>query len=91
MSHNRFRHSSSSALRVEGNEHVIEYNEISDVVNESDDQGGLDMWYNLSYQGNIIRYNRLDRHKRQRRGICAFSRGAAGRYDLRGADLRQCV
>ena len=58
MSHNRFRHSSSSALRVEGNEHVIEYNEISDVVNESDDQGGLDMWYNLSYQGNIIRYNR---------------------------------
>lgn len=55
---NRFSHSSSSAMRVEGNDFVIEYNEISHVVNESDDQGGLDMFYNPSYRGNIIRYNR---------------------------------
>ncbi len=57
VSHNRFRFSSSSAMRVEGNDFTIEYNEISHVVNESDDQGGLDMWYNPSYRGIVVRYN----------------------------------
>ncbi|MEN6454322.1 MAG: right-handed parallel beta-helix repeat-containing protein [Prolixibacteraceae bacterium] len=55
---NRFRYSSSSAMRLEGNDMVIEYNEISHVVNESDDQGGADMFYNPSYRGVIFRYNR---------------------------------
>ena len=45
-------------MRLEGNDFIIEYNEIAHVVNESDDQGGLDMWNNPSYRGNIIRYNR---------------------------------
>ncbi len=58
ISNNRFRNSSSSAMRLEGNDMVIEYNEISHVVNESDDQGGADMWYNPSYRGVIFRYNR---------------------------------
>lgn len=56
--HNRFRYSSSSAMRLEGNDFLIEYNEISHVVNESDDQGGVDIWYNPSYRGIVIRYNR---------------------------------
>lgn len=55
---NRFRFSSSSAMRLEGNDFLVEFNEISQVVTESDDQGGVDMWYNPAYQGNIIRYNR---------------------------------
>lgn len=55
---NRFRFSSSSAMRIEGNDFLVEYNEISHVVKESDDQGGLDMFYNPAYRGNIIRYNR---------------------------------
>jgi hypothetical protein len=58
VSNNRFRNSSSSAMRLEGNDFVIEYNEVSHVVNESDDQGGIDMWYNPSYRGNVIRFNR---------------------------------
>lgn len=57
-SHNRFWYSSSSAMRVEGNDMLIEYNDIGSVVDESDDQGGLDSWYNPSYQGIVIRYNR---------------------------------
>jgi len=57
ISNNRFRYSSSSAMRLEGNDMVIEYNEISDVVNESDDQGGADMWYNPSYRGIVFRFN----------------------------------
>jgi len=58
VSNNRFGYSSSSAMRLEGNDFTIEYNEISQVVNESDDQGALDMWYNPSYRGINIRYNR---------------------------------
>ncbi len=58
ISHNRFSYSSSSAFRLEGNDVVIEYNDVSHVVNESDDQGGLDVFYNPSYQGNVVRYNR---------------------------------
>lgn len=54
---NRFRYSSSSAMRIEGNDFIVEYNEISQVVNESDDQGGIDIFYNPSYRGIIIRYN----------------------------------
>lgn len=58
ISHNRFMNSSSSAMRLEGNDIIVEYNEISHVVNESDDQGGLDLYYNPSYRGVVIRYNR---------------------------------
>jgi hypothetical protein len=58
IAHNRFRHSSSSAMRLEGNDFIIEYNEVSHVVNESDDQGGIDVYYNPSYRGMVIRYNR---------------------------------
>jgi hypothetical protein len=58
IANNRFRNSSSSAMRLEGNDFIIEYNEVCRVVNESDDQGGIDMWYNPSYRGVVIRYNR---------------------------------
>lgn len=57
IKNNRFRFSSSSAMRLEGNDFTVEYNQISQVVNESDDQGGLDMFYNPSYRGTVIRYN----------------------------------
>ena len=57
IANNRFTNSSSSAMRLDGNDFIIEYNEVSQVVNESDDQGGIDMWYNPSYRGVVIRYN----------------------------------
>lgn len=57
VSDSRFRFSSSSAFRLEGNDFLIEYNQVSHVVNESDDQGGIDIFYNPSYQGIVIRYN----------------------------------
>jgi pectate lyase len=58
VSNNRFRHSSSSAMRLEGNDFTIEYNDVSQVVNESDDQGAVDIFYNPSYRGINIRFNR---------------------------------
>ncbi len=57
ISHNRFRFSSSSAFRLEGNDILVEYNQISHVVNESDDQGGLDVFFNPTYRGNVINFN----------------------------------
>jgi len=55
--HNYFHHGASSALRVEGSDLLIEYNRIEKVVQESDDQGGLDMCDNPFYSGNVIRFN----------------------------------
>ena len=57
IAHNRMHDIRSSAMRVEGNDHQVEYNEIYNAVTESDDQGGVDMFGNPTYRGNIYRYN----------------------------------
>jgi hypothetical protein len=58
VAHNLFEKMPSSALRIEGNDHLIELNVIRNVVQESDDQGGLDMFGNPLYRGVVIRWNR---------------------------------
>jgi hypothetical protein len=58
VAHNHFHHAPSSAMRIEGNDHLIEYNLVDHVVRESDDQGALDMWRDPSYRGVVIRFNR---------------------------------
>ncbi len=58
IAHNFFENIPSSALRIEGNDHLIELNVIRSVVRESDDQGGLDMFGNPLYRGVVIRWNR---------------------------------
>ncbi len=57
IAHNWLHHVPSSALRVGGNDHVIELNEINHVVLESDDQGGVDMWGDPTLLGNVYRHN----------------------------------
>lgn len=57
VAHNEFHEIASSALRVGGNDHVVEFNDVHDVVQESDDQGGVDMFGNATYRGNIFRFN----------------------------------
>ena len=57
IAHNRLHDILSSAMRVEGNDHQIEYNEIFNAVLESDDQGGADMFGNPTYRGNVYRFN----------------------------------
>jgi hypothetical protein len=47
----------SSAIRLEGNDMLIEMNEFAHCVIESDDQGAIDVWGNPLYRGNIIRWN----------------------------------
>lgn len=57
IAHNSLHHVNSSAIRLQGNDHVVEYNEVHHVVEESDDQGGVDMFGNPTFRGNVFRYN----------------------------------
>ncbi len=58
IAHNLFERIPSSAMRIEGNDHLIELNQVRHVVQESDDQGGIDMFGNPLYRGVVIRWNR---------------------------------
>ncbi len=57
IAHNLMHHVGSSAMRVEGNEHLVEFNEVHNVVLESDDQGGVDSFGDPTFRGNIFRFN----------------------------------
>ena len=49
----------SSTMRIEGNDHVIEFNEVQNAVRESDDQGAMELFGNPTYRGVVFRYNRF--------------------------------
>ncbi|MFO1489885.1 MAG: right-handed parallel beta-helix repeat-containing protein [Kiritimatiellia bacterium] len=57
VAHNRLHDIPSSAIRLGGNDHVVEFNEVFRVVTESDDQGGVDMWGDPTLRGNVFRFN----------------------------------
>jgi hypothetical protein len=44
-------------MRIEGNDHLIEYNEFRKNVLESDDQGAVDIYTTPSYRGIVYRHN----------------------------------
>lgn len=49
----------TSVISLGGNGHLIQYNDVHSAVQESDDQGGVDMWGNPTFRGNIFRFNRF--------------------------------
>ncbi len=55
--HNLFYNGPSSAMRIEGNNHVMELNETHDVLKESDDQGSMELFGNPTYRGVVFRNN----------------------------------
>lgn len=55
--HNLFYNCPSSAMRIEGNDHLIAYNETHDVLQESDDQGAMELFGNPTYRGVVFRNN----------------------------------
>jgi type 1 glutamine amidotransferase/nicotinamidase-related amidase len=57
IAHNWFHDILSSAIRCGGNDHVVEFNEVARTVLESDDQGGVDMFGDATFRGNVYRYN----------------------------------
>jgi hypothetical protein len=58
-SHNLISHLPHFALYFNGNDHVMEYNEIYDVCYESNDAGAIYAGRNWTMRGNVIRYNYL--------------------------------
>ncbi|WP_214626149.1 S-layer homology domain-containing protein [Paenibacillus agaridevorans] len=54
---NEIYNSPHMAIYLNGNDHVIEKNEIHHVLREADDMGSIYMGRNASEQGNVIRYN----------------------------------
>ncbi len=57
VSHNRFYNILSSAMRIEGNDQLVQYNEVYNVALESDDQGGSDTWGDPTYRGILFQFN----------------------------------
>lgn len=57
VSHNDFSLLPASAIRIDGNNVVVEHNRFSHIVLVSDDQGAFDMHRNLSFRGIVIRNN----------------------------------
>lgn len=81
---NLLHHIASSAMRIEGNDHLIERNEAHRVVLESDDQGAVDMFGNPTYRGNVYRHNywhHLGNWDRRNAGDDAHTQRAGIRLD----------
>ncbi|MCX6225502.1 MAG: right-handed parallel beta-helix repeat-containing protein [Bacteroidia bacterium] len=58
-SHNVMAHVPHMAIYFDGNDHLMEYNDISDVCYESNDAGAIYAGRNWTMRGTIIRYNYL--------------------------------
>ena len=58
-SHNEIAFAPHMAIFYEGNNHLIEYNDIHDVVKLSSDAGAIYAGRSVSFYGNVIRYNAI--------------------------------
>lgn len=56
-SHNLIHHAPHAAILFGGNDHVIEFNEIYNVCEESNDAGAIYTGRDLTMRGHVIRYN----------------------------------
>ena len=52
-----FSSTPSSAIRIEGNDHVVRDCRFASTVLESDDQGAIDIWGDPTYRGNLFYKN----------------------------------
>lgn len=67
--HNLLHDSPHSAIHFNGNDHVIEFNEVHDVCLESNDAGAIYAGRDWTMRGTVIRHNYLhDVHGLERRG-----------------------
>jgi hypothetical protein len=70
----------TSVFSIGGNDHLIQFNDVHSAVQESDDQGGVDMWGNPTFRGNIFRYN-MFRHVGKTGSETAVHGQASIRFD----------
>jgi parallel beta-helix repeat protein len=59
VAHNSIHDGPDIALRIYGNDHLIEYNEIFDVCLNLSDTGAIYIGRDWTQRGNIIRYNKI--------------------------------
>lgn len=59
VAHNLLYDAPSSVMRIEGNDHLIEFNDVHSAVRESDDQGAMELFGNPTYRGVVFRHNRF--------------------------------
>jgi hypothetical protein len=86
VAHNLMYDGPSSAMRIEGNDHLIELNEVHSMVRESDDQGAMELFRNPTYRGVVFRHNYL--HHIGKTGSEAAVHGqAAIRFDDAISDM----
>ncbi len=57
--HNEIYNAPHEAIHYFGNNHLIEYNVIHDVLLESDDAGAIYSYLSMTWYGNVIRYNAI--------------------------------
>jgi hypothetical protein len=57
VAHNLFGDCPSSVVRIEGNDHTLEYNRVYRALLESEDQGAMELFGNPTYRGVVFRYN----------------------------------
>ncbi len=57
ISHNVMHDAPHTAVMFEGPEHMVEYNEIYDVLKESSDAAAIYVGFEVTARGNIVRYN----------------------------------
>lgn len=57
LAHNSIHNAPHQAIGLGGNDHIIEFNEVFDICQESDDCGAFYMGRNPSNRGTIIRHN----------------------------------
>jgi len=57
VSHNYIHDAPHEAMYFSGNEHIIEYNEIHDIVKQTGDSGAIHTGRDYTWRGNVIRYN----------------------------------
>ncbi|MFZ4775681.1 MAG: right-handed parallel beta-helix repeat-containing protein [Terrimicrobiaceae bacterium] len=58
-SNNLIHDAPHQAMNLSGNDHVIEYNEIHNVCEETNDAGAIYGWNDWAARGNVIRFNYL--------------------------------
>lgn len=80
VAHNLMYDCPSSVMRIEGNDHVIEFNEVHSAVQESDDQGAMELFRNPTFRGVVFRYNRFTNCGKTGKGAAVHGQ-AAIRFD----------
>ena len=78
IAHNLMNDGPSSCVRIDGNDMLVEYNEVHSMVRESDDQGAMESFGNPSFRGIVYRFNRFENIGN---GLALVNGQAAIRFD----------